>query len=109
MTRRCIGSSTPSACSICLPEASKGSVTIDVNDNDVATTAVLSQTMLVCKPSSTPAVAGFNPAFKPVNILGNIQPTLSYLLRIGLVLAALVDCYLQLHYYLRLRGTVVLV
>ena len=106
MTGTGVGSSTPLTCSVGAPEASQCGVAIEVDDNHVGTTCVFCFAVAINKVRRTPAVAIGYPTEQPIKILKNVRPILGYFLRILFVLAALVNCYLQLHYYLQCYGTV---
>ena len=106
MTGTGVSSSAPLSCSVGAPEPSQSCVAIEVDDNHVGTAGILCLAMPVNKMSRTPTIASSDPPQKPVQVFVNVRPVLGYFLRVLFVLAALVNCYLQLHYYLQCYGTV---
>ena len=79
------------------PEASQCGVAIDVSDDEVGTTAVDSQAVAISEVRGAPAIASLDPPLQPVDGFLDVDPTLCYLLWIGLVNTTIIDRYPQFH------------
>ena len=101
VARRCIGSNAPVSSCSCLPKLFQPGVTVKVDDNQVGTVFpadVISLAVAINEEAAAPPIAFLDPFQKPRDVNPMIEPTVSRLLRVRLVDAALVRRNLDLHY-----------
>ena len=79
------------------PEASQGGVPIDVSNDEVRTTAVDGQAVVISEVRGAPAITSLDPSLQPMNGFLDVEPIRSYQLWIGFVNAAIIDSYPQFH------------
>lgn len=101
VARRCICRNAPVLSCLRPPELFQTGVTVKIDDDQVRTALpadVISLAVAINEKASAPPIAFLDPFQKPRDVNPMVEPTVSCLLRVRLVDAALVRRNLDLHY-----------